>query len=158
MGTHKLPFKKVERLGKAKLPGWWTDLAFPKLEAAKYADVAKRASILAGRKSAWTPSAISRFVSGEATTRELANAISSVFEIPQPYFEARSAAESKAIKGIMDMNPAEPNPEQEAKLRALDQAGEVERRFAIDQTDPLQSKDERTSGRRRAGRITRRRS
>lgn len=154
--------RTYERAGKPSLPKWWTDVVFPRLKDkdVDYGEIAAKASIYANRKSAWKRDAISKFVSGSARTRELANGISLALGVDQPYFTARSAKESCAIKAVMDaVEGPTVNPEQQARLIALDQAGEGERKSAIDQSQAILSQDdEGTSGRGRVGRTTRRRS
>ena len=152
---------KYERSGKPTLPDWWTRIAFPLLKAADYGQVAAKASVYAGRQNPWRGDAISKFVSGTARTRELANGISRALGIPQPFFTARSEKEAIAISAVMEASEAsELNPEQRARLEVLDQVADSERRSAIDQTLPIQSADddERRTGRRRTRRTTRQRS
>lgn len=130
------------------------------LEEADNKTVAAKASIHAGRSSPWGGDAISKFISGSARTRELANGISFALGIPQPFFTARSEKEAIAMAAVMEaFGPTELNPDQRAKLQALDELGEAERRAAIDQTVPVHSADdERRNGRGRARRATRQRS
>jgi hypothetical protein len=151
-----------ERSGKHDLPKWWTDLAWPALEKAKYGDVAVKASAHAGRKSAWDSSAITKFKLGTAgRTRELANGISYALGIPQPFFTARSEEEAKSMTGIMRAFDSTVNVTngQAGRLKALDALEDAERRSALDQTDHVTSADdERAAGRRRTGRTPRRRT
>ena len=147
-----------ERTGKPTLPKWWTDVVFPILEkpGVDYTDLAKRASIFAGRTSPWKRDAISKFKSGAARTRELANGISLALGIPQPYFEARSPKESKAIAAVMlAAEGPQTTPDQDAKIALLNQISDEERRSASDQTRPVPSRDEGTSRRGRHRRSTR---
>lgn len=149
--------RTYERSGKPNLPRWWTDLVFPKLEQVDYAELAAAASAFAGRASPWKRDAITKFKTGAARTRELANGISLALGIPQPYFEARSEKESQAMRAVMELGnpPSEVSKDQDAKLAALDVAGDRERRAAIDQTRRVPSADEGTSRRGRARRTTR---
>jgi hypothetical protein len=149
-----------ERSGKPKLPAWWVAVVFPLLEKVDHAVIANLASQYAGRKSPWKRDAISKFKSGAARTRELANGISLALGVPQPYFEARSAKESQAIAAVMELSgtPSEITPEQRGKLAALDQAAEAARVSTVDQSKPVLSDDEGTHRRRRTRRSTGRRS
>lgn len=146
------------------LPKWWTDLAWPLLEKKEtnYADVAAMASKYAGRKSPWGGTAITKFKQGTAgRTRELANAISHALKIPQPYFEARSPKESRAITELMSAFDPTVNMTvgQTTRLEALDSLEDEERRAALDQRDRITSADdERAVGSRRTRRPPRRRS
>lgn len=146
-----------ERSGKPNLPDWWTKLAFPKFEEVDYAELAAKASKYAGRTSPWKRDAITKFKTGAARTRELANGISLALGIPQPYFEARSEKESQAISAVMELGnpPSDVSRDRDAKLAALDVAADREKRAAIDQTRRVPSDDERTSRRGRARRTTR---
>lgn len=150
---------KYERTGKPQLPSWWTDMAWPRLKDANYGEVAAKASIVAGRESPWRGDSITKFVQGTARTRELANGISRALGIPQPFFTARSEREARALQAVMETTEPLISSEQEAKLHALDQAAEAERRAAIDQTAPVHSADDkgRVAGR-RTRRATRQRS
>jgi hypothetical protein len=149
--------KQYERQGRPDLPKWWTDLAFPLIRAGDNKQIAARASIYAGRKKAWGGDAISKFVSGVARTRELANGISRALGVPQPFFEARTAKESEAISAVMELAASTgPTPEQQRRLMLLDQLKDEEQRSANGQTERVSSKNEaRGHGRRRAGRATR---
>ena len=151
---------KYERAGKPKLPQWWTDLAFPALQDADYGEVAEKASKYAGRKSPWKRDAISKFVSGVARTRELANGISHALGIAQPFFTARSEQESKAIKNLMEAFGPTLTPDQQSRLQVLDELGDEDEMSAIDQTHDVESidDDKRGPGGGRPRRITRQRS
>jgi hypothetical protein len=150
---------RYERAGKPKLPTWWTELVFPLLESGDVdlAEIAALASKFAGRRSPWKRDAISKFKSGSARTRELANGISYALNVPCPYYEARSPAEANAFMGIMRLYDAsaQTNPDQQVKLLAADQMAERERRSAIDQTLPVPSDDERSPRRGRSRRASR---
>lgn len=91
-----------ERMSKLELPDWWLLKAIPLLKSSsiKHADVARDASAHAGRRNAWTQSAISKFVDGIGRTMALTNGISAALQIPQPFFVApteKAAAEMLAI-------------------------------------------------------------
>lgn len=147
-----------ERTGKPQLPKWWTDVVFPLLEKSgvDYGELAEKASIFAGRTSHWKRDAISKFKSGAARTRELANGISMALGVPQPYFEARSQDESKAISALMvAVGGVQTTPDQDAKIALLNQAADKERAAVSDQTREVSSRDEGTSRRGRARRATR---
>lgn len=149
-----------ERSGKPKLPDWWTRLAFPLLESddVDFGDVAAKASEFVGRQSAWKRDAISKFKSGVAVTRELANGISHALGIPQPFFEARSPGEAAAIMAVMRITPpTTTNPDQLGKAEAAAQGAEAVAKELFDQIAPVQSAHEGRTGSRRTGRPARRR-
>jgi hypothetical protein len=146
---------KYERKGKPQLPDWWTDLAFPLLDKASYKSIATHASAHACRESPWTASAISKFVSGAARTRELANGISYALGIPQPFFTARSEKEAKALTAVMEASEPLLSEEQRARLRELDLFG-TDAAPALpeaDQTPEIQFRDD--EGKTRRGRTRR---
>lgn len=142
-----------ERIGRAVLPDWWKALVFPKLRADKRSqqEIAEEASKRVGRESDWDKSAISRFLSETAVTRELANALSDMYEQPRPFFEARSPEEANAYLAVQrrfdTRSPATPETisRRSRALSALDRI--------VDQTKPVVSKHEgspRGRGHRRA--------
>ncbi len=150
--------RSPERLGKPTLPKWWTEIVFPLLENpdVDYGVLAEKASIFASRTSPWKRDAISKFKSGAARTRELANGISMALGVPQPYFEARSPKESEAISALMLAVGGTPTtPDQDAKIALLNDVGDKERAAASDQTRRVPSRDEGTSRRGRTRRSTR---
>ena len=140
-----------ERAGKPKLPKWWTDIVWPIIDGKDIdrAELAKKASEHMGRKSPWKSDAISKFRSGVAVTRELANGISKALGEPQPYFEARSPAESRAMEHVQVLHDAA------SGIARLD-PGTISRRSRVlgamgrmvedeqGQSTPVESKNERS--------------
>lgn len=140
-----------ERLGRPKLPEWWTDLAWRKVDQDErnLTELAKAASRIAGRTNAWGGDAISKMRAGSSVTRELANALSAVLGIPQPYFEARSPAESRAISALMESRddatvPSTNNPETISRRSRIFSALDNTVDDARGQNDPVESSDERS--------------
>lgn len=93
---------KSERMSKVEIPAWWLAKAIPLLESpsVKHREIARAASIHAGRRNAWDASAISKFKEGIGQTVALTNAISAVLQIPPPFFTApteRGASEMLMI-------------------------------------------------------------
>lgn len=111
--------RSYERSGKPELPVWWTSVAWKRLDedGRSYSEIAREASRIAGRESPWGGTAISKLKDGSAVTRELANALSDVLELPRPYFDARSEAEARAMMAAQNLHDSlsstgsAPNPD-----------------------------------------------
>jgi hypothetical protein len=159
--------KAYERSGRPDLPGWWTSIVFSLLRKQEdregnhmdFAAVARIASEYAGRRSAWKGDAISKFISGAARTRELANGISHALGVAQPFFTARSENEAKAIEALMASSGSVAiSPIQSGRMQAADEAVMQDRALRNDQTDLVVSEDERAAKHRRSRRTSRERS
>lgn len=80
-----------ERSSNVEIPEWWLSKALAMLRSpgVRLADVARDASLHAGRGSAWDKSAISKFIKpGTGRTVALTNGISAALKIPPPFFTA----------------------------------------------------------------------
>ncbi len=148
---------KYERAGKPVLPKWWTDKIWPLLDNENYRQLADRASTAAGRESAWGGDAITKFRQGSAVTRELANAISQVLGVAQPFWEARSEKEALEFEMIRTRATQHIDdkltPASELKRKRVAGALDDLVNQAKDQTGSVGLKDERSprgSGPRRA--------
>lgn len=142
-----------ERIGRAVLPEWWKALVFPKMRADKRSqqEVAEEASAIVGREKDWDGSAISRFLTERAVTRELANALSDMYEEARPFFEARSQEEAQAFLAVQRRFDARSAATPEMISRRSRALSALER--TVDQTKNVVSKHEgspRGRGHRRA--------
>ena len=134
--------RRYERAGQSDIPDWWMDLATERIKSANNADVAAAASSHAGRTSAWTGDAISKFfLYGTGRTRELTNGISHALGIPPPFFTARSAEEAEVFEKMQTAMAAasamhEPAPAPtgigaSTEPKHLEQLVQIERRLRL---------------------------
>ncbi len=143
------------------LPGWWLEMV--NREAADFGVVklGRALAVAIDRpEGAWDHSAVSRFLRDEITTAPMAEAFSVLFDLPKPFYVARSKEEATDLQRAAKKHesPTSLSKEQERRLAANDQLLEAEEEASADQTRQLESVDEGASRRGRSRRAARRRA
>jgi hypothetical protein len=64
----------------------------------------------AGRAEPWSHATMSRFLSNDQPTNELADAIERYFDLPSYVFYPRDAREAQALRAVVDGRPGSATP------------------------------------------------
>lgn len=126
-------------------PKWWLDELGRVMRQNDWDNpaVIREAKRIDGRGKSWGPDRISKMFNGENATLELVLAISSAVDIPAPFFEASSVDEAREFQQFRRRRQVVAvNPDQRARLHAVDQVLEAAVNDAKDQTRPVESPNE----------------
>lgn len=138
--------EQKERGDKIDIPAWWLAAARKAVDAYPGGLVAlgEELATAVGRKFPWSHATVSRFLVGQNTTRQLADAMVEYFDLPPVMFQPRTLEEAMEFRVVAKKH----SREKESRLQALDAlAGKME--AEIDHGDVAVSKDApKPSGRR----------
>lgn len=156
---------KARRAVGIEVPSWW--LTHARTAADRYGVAAKLAVDLAkaiDRPAPWDQSAVWRFLTGERTTLEMAEAFTRLLGVPRLVYQARTIEEAFALQAVSarfddsssrtQSGPHAISAKTAQRLEAVDEA-------LSDQTRVISSKDakaERSGSSGRPGRTSRGRS
>lgn len=148
------------------LPSWWMDKVRAIVDDRKkdlgesLVELGDRLASAVGRPQAWNHSSVSRFLSENNPTIDMAEAFAELLGIPKPFFTPRSFDEALSLQQVSRRYDAKQlNPDQERRLDKVDRALDAAEAEVRGQRQGVGSQDEGRVGRgRRVGRSDRSRS
>lgn len=150
-----------ERGDRIELPAWWL-LRVQEIFSARKENqtaVGKQLAAAVGRARAWDHGAVSRFLDGKVTTREMADAFALIYGLPPPYFTPRSIEEALDFQGVAMRHGSPANDEKQQRtvndrVRTVREMLKATEESVEDHTRSLESTDA-VEGRHRSGRARR---